>query len=132
MTKFPKIYVWYCIQIYFYQIYNRTIYQLSQQIHFPIRRVPPLEQELLTLLGHLSSPPVFSGARFTRSLVECVCFVDRCLSFCLISLGHCVVCPSSIYAFWLPLWYLQTLLITENNFRYNVTKFNVQYPLYLY
>ena len=25
--------------------------------------------------------------------------------------NYCVVCPSSIYAFWLPLWYLQTLLI---------------------
>ena len=23
--------------------------------------------------------------------------------------GHCVVCPSSIDGFWLPLWYLQTL-----------------------
>jgi hypothetical protein len=39
-----------------------------------------------------------------------VCFVDRCLSFCTFSFGHCVVCPSSIYGFWLPLWYLQTLL----------------------
>ena len=27
------------------------------------------------------------------------------------SFGHCVVCPSSIYGFWLPLWYLQALLI---------------------
>ena len=42
-----------------------------------------------------------------------------CLSFCLLaimlsvllSFGHYVVCPSSKYGFWLPLWYLQTLLI---------------------
>jgi hypothetical protein len=53
--------------------------------------------------------PVFSGVRVTRSLVFCVCFVDRCLSFCAFSFGHCVVC-SSMYGFWLPLWYLQTLL----------------------
>jgi len=33
--------------------------------------------ELLTLPGHLSSPPVLSGVRVTRSLVLCVCFVDR-------------------------------------------------------
>jgi hypothetical protein len=59
------------------------------------RRVPLVEQEPLTLQGHLSSPPVFSGVRVTRSLVLCVCFEDRCLS---------------IYGFWLPLWYLQTLL----------------------
>ena len=26
--------------------------------------------------------------------------------------GHCVVCPSSMYGSWLPLWYLQTLLTT--------------------
>jgi hypothetical protein len=35
-------------------------------------------------------------------------FVDRCLSFCTFSFGHCVVCSSSIYRFWLPLWYLRT------------------------
>ena len=27
------------------------------------------------------------------------------------SFGHCVVCSSAIYGFWLPLWYLKTLLI---------------------
>ena len=61
--------------------------------------------------GHLSSPTGFSGVRVTPSIVWCVCFVDRCLSFCPFSFGHCVVCPSSIYGFWLPLWYLQTLLV---------------------
>jgi hypothetical protein len=50
------------------------------------------------------------GVRVTRSLVLCLCFVDRCLSFCPFSFGHCVVCFSSIYGFWLPLWYLQTLI----------------------
>ena len=39
-----------------------------------------------------------------------VCFVNRCLSFCTFSFGHCGVCSSSIYWFWLPLWYLHTLL----------------------
>ena len=50
--------------------------------------------------------PVFSGVRVTRSLVLYGCFVDRCLSFCTFSFGHCVVCSSSIYGFSLPLWYL--------------------------
>ena len=49
------------------------------------RRVPLVEQELLTLPEHLSSFPVFSGVRVTRSLVLYVCFVDRCLSFCTFS-----------------------------------------------
>jgi hypothetical protein len=44
--------------------------------------VPPVEQELLTLLEHLSSPPLFGEVRVSRSLVLRVCFVDRCLTFC--------------------------------------------------
>jgi branched-subunit amino acid transport protein len=44
------------------------------------RCVPLVEQELLTLPEHLSSLPVFSGVRVTRSLVLYVCFVDHCLS----------------------------------------------------
>jgi hypothetical protein len=43
------------------------------------RRVPLVDQELLTLPEHMSSPPGFSGVRVTRSLVLYVCFVDRCL-----------------------------------------------------
>jgi len=35
-------------------------------------------QELLTLPEHQSSLPVLSGVGVTRSLVLCVCFVDRC------------------------------------------------------
>jgi len=70
-----------------------------------------MEQELLTLPEHMSSPPVFNAVRVTRSLLLCVCFVYRCLSFCPFSFG--VVC-SSIYGFCLPLWYLQTLLTTRN------------------
>jgi len=62
------------------------------------RRVSLVEQELLTLQDHLSSPPVFSGIRITRSLVFYVCLVDSCLFFCTFSFGHCVVC-SSIYGF---------------------------------
>ena len=60
-----------------------------------IRRVSLVEQELLILPKHLSSPRV----RVTRSLVLYVCLVDRCLSFCTFSFGHCVVCSSSIYGF---------------------------------
>jgi hypothetical protein len=39
------------------------------------RWVPLVQQELLTLSEHLSSPPVFSGVRVTRSCVLYVCFV---------------------------------------------------------
>jgi hypothetical protein len=76
------------------------------------QRMSLVEQELLTFSNHLSSPPVLSRVRVTRSLVLFVCFVDRCWSFFLFAFGHCVVCPS-IYGFRLPLWYLQTLLTPE-------------------
>jgi hypothetical protein len=70
-----------------------------------------VEQELLTLPKHLISLPVVSGFRVTRFLVLCVCFAYRRLCFCTFSFGHCVVNSSSIYGFWLTLWYLQTLLM---------------------
>jgi hypothetical protein len=55
----------------------------------------------------------------TRSLVLCVCFVDRCLSFYRFSFGHCVVCSSSIYGLKLPFWYLSCFLVgtMEYSFR---------------
>jgi hypothetical protein len=36
-----------------------------------------VEQEVLSPPEHLSSTPVFRGIRVTRSLVLCVCYVDR-------------------------------------------------------
>ena len=56
-----------------------------------------VEQELLTLPEHLSSPLVFSEVHVTRSLVLYVCFVDRCLSFG--TFDDFVFCSSSIYGF---------------------------------
>jgi len=44
-------------------------------------RVALVEQELITLPEHLSSLPVCSGVRVTRSFVLCVCFVDRFCPF---------------------------------------------------
>ena len=119
------------------------------------RRVPLVVLELPTLPEHLSSPPDFSGIPVTRSLVLWVCFVDRCLYFfpfghcvvctsffwplcclyfcllaivfsVLLSFGHCVVCTSSIYGFWKPLWYLQTLLMTLYTvYKYMADKFTM-------
>ena len=41
------------------------------------------DQELPTLPEHLSSPAIISEVRVTQSLILCVCFVHRCLSFCI-------------------------------------------------
>jgi len=79
--------------------------------------VGTVEQELLTLPEHLSSPPVCSGVRVIRSLVLCevvcrsllvVVSLLELLFFC-----RCIVCPS-IYGFWLPLWCRQTFLISPS------------------
>jgi hypothetical protein len=43
------------------------------------------------------------------SIFSFMCMFCRSL-FVLFSFGHSNVCSSSIYRFWLPLWYLQTLL----------------------
>jgi hypothetical protein len=60
------------------------------------RRMPPVEQKLLTLPGQLRSSPVFCGIPVTQYLVFCVVFVDQHLSFCPISFGHYIVWYSSI------------------------------------
>jgi hypothetical protein len=79
---------------------------------FGVMMLPLVEQELLTFPEYLRFPPVFSWFRVTRSFALCVCFVDRCLFFCTFSFGQWVFC-SSIYGFWLPLWYPQAIHTTE-------------------
>jgi hypothetical protein len=71
------------------------------------RWVPHADQELLTLLEH----PIFCVKFVLLDFEFSVwCFVHHCLSVCSFSIGHCIVCPSSIYGFWLPILYLQIFL----------------------
>ena len=83
---------------------------------------------------HMSSPPVFQwglcysifsfmcmfcGSSFVLLYfffwpLCCLFFFDiRILITLVVSFGHCVVCSSSIYGFWLLLWYHQAILIDE-------------------
>ena len=60
------------------------------------RRVPLMEQELLTLPGHTSSPPVFmwgSCCSISNCLCSVFCFVDHSLSF------FCLVIKLSVLRF---------------------------------
>jgi hypothetical protein len=43
--------------------------RIKENLKLVTRQVPLVEQELLTLPEHLSSPPFFSGVCVTRSLV---------------------------------------------------------------
>ena len=72
------------------------------------RRVIHVDQEL-TLAEHLISPPVFYGVCVARSLVFYVMYYDI-LSFFFWPLSSLT---SSIYDFWLPLWYLRTFLMRD-------------------
>ena len=55
----------------------------------------------------------------------CLFFFDiRILISPLVSFGHCAVCSSSIYEFWLPLWYLLAIVLSVH-LRYT----NSDYPL---
>jgi len=74
-------------------------------------------------LFHFKQRPLYDFLfPLTRTLLssyninrQSICFAYRCLSFCPFSFRHCVVCPTLIYGFWLPLWYLQTLHIHNVN-----------------
>jgi hypothetical protein len=70
------------------------------------RRVPLVEQKLVTLPGHLSSPPLFSGIRIVQALVSVLCFVNHRFSslFLVIVLS---VPLRLIDGFWLPLGILK-------------------------
>ena len=73
------------------KVQNITILKDKQ---IPVSRNKLLQQ----WLNAAPSSPVFSGVHVTRSLVLCVFSVERCLSICPVSFGHCVVCPL-IYGF---------------------------------
>ena len=74
-------------------------------------RCPTCGGGTVYLSGAPEFTPVFGGVRVARSLA--FYGIDRCMSFCLVSFDHCVVCPSSIKGLWLPLWYLPTF---QNHF----------------
>jgi hypothetical protein len=55
--------------------------------------------------------PLVSSNCSCYSIFSFICMFCRSLFVLLyFSFGHCVVCSSSIYGFWLLLWYLQTFL----------------------
>ena len=62
----------------------------------------------------------------------CLFFVDLLILIAfLISLAHCIVCSSSIYWFWLPLWYLLAIVLSVlRRFTYSDCPFGILWPLY--
>ena len=64
--------------------------------------------------------------------VYCLSFLDlRLLITLLVSCGHCIVCPSSINDFWLPLWYHVVIVLSVlPRFTISDYPFGVLWPLY--
>ena len=62
----------------------------------------------------------------------CLSVLDlRLLITPLVSCGHCIVCPSSIYDFWLPLWYLKAIVLSVlPRFTTSDYPFGILWPLY--
>jgi len=111
--------LWFLFKITWARLYVSTIRSFSDSWiinGFAIRvtlQVPHIEQELLNYPSVTPDfIPVFSGVRVTQSLVLWGVFCTSlfCCPFCF---GHLIVCPSSIYGFWLPLWYLQFKLFFQ-------------------
>jgi hypothetical protein len=61
-----------------HELYQNNAWITTTFVTRLARRVPLVEQELLTLPEHLSSPRFFCGIRVTRFLILCVCFELRC------------------------------------------------------
>ena len=88
---------------------------------------------------HLSSPLCFVLFVFTLCLVPnehlsspLVLNIFAC-PFVLFSLGHCVVCTSSIYGFWLAIWNIQLFLPMSLDYSFFIVPsiFSNAYSLYL-
>jgi hypothetical protein len=72
------------------------------------RRVPLVEQELLTLLRYLISTRDFGGVRGSRSLIFCLVF---CRSLCVLLSFFPSCCLFFDLHILITLWYLQALLM---------------------
>jgi hypothetical protein len=60
----------------------------------------------------------------------CLFFFDkRILITPLVSFDHCVVCSSSINGFWLPLWYLLTIVLSVLRLTDSDYPFGIVWPL---
>jgi hypothetical protein len=53
----------------------------------------------------------------------------RILIAAMVYIGHCVVCPSSIYWFWLPLWYLLVIVLSVLRFTDSDCRYGIYWPL---
>ena len=139
-------YIWCCFGISYpirntvrlavYVVYTLYKYQyiLSSQISFQWHLIDFLAlsvipfRYLLSIV--LSVPPQFTSTDYRFSIfcpLCCLFFLNlHLLITVLVSFVHCVVCSSSIYVFWLPFWYLLSIVLsvlpqfTSSDYRFGI------------
>jgi hypothetical protein len=60
----------------------------------------------------------------------CLFFDLQLLIASLVSYGHCIGCSSSIYSYWLPLWYLMVIVLVVLRFTATDCLFGILWSLY--
>jgi hypothetical protein len=101
----------------FCTIDNYKVYNQSQRLKYTI-----ISSCIFTIVGVLTTSNCF-GMIYTviKRPLHVLHFLQVSIeSNKTFSFDHCVVCSSSIYRFWLPLWYLQTLLACPQNSRNSI------------
>ena len=76
---------------------------------------PGLEPTFFRTRGEHANHYTTGSVRVARSLVFCVVFCTSLFVLLSSFFGHYMICHTTINCFWLPLWYLQTLLIYQSN-----------------
>jgi hypothetical protein len=100
-------------------MFCRSLFVLLLFLFWPLYCLFFLDLRLLITLWYRLAIVESVLPRFTTS--------DYPLVFC----GHCIVCPSSIYDFWLPLWYLVVIVLSVlPRFMTSDYIFGILWPLY--
>ena len=91
-----------------YEWGNGRIVNTTYSVHLCHRYAVAVNQVMVATL-RLSKwwrqPPI-------KEIIICEVFCRLLFVVCLSSFRHCIVCRSSIYFFWLPLWYLVVIVLS--------------------
>ena len=132
--------LWYLVAIVLSVLPRFTTSYYPFGILLPLCCLSVLDLRLLITRWYLAAIVLSILPRFTTSdypfgilwPLYYLYFLDlRLLITPLATSGHCIVCPSSIYDFWLPLWYLVAIVLSVlPRFTTSDYPFGIMWPLY--
>ena len=130
---------WYLLAIVLSVLLRFTASHYSFGIFWPLYCLSFYALRLLITLWYLLAIALSVLLRFTASHYSFRIFWRlHCLSFYalrllitpLVSFGHCIVCPSTLYGFSLLLWYLLAIALSVLRFTASHYPFGIFWPLY--